>query len=198
MTTTKQLERMFKDGHYRRMYQELVSGRPEVQMGLDAEFARPVPLAAWGIIRLDELTQPHVPLYRRFLNVILTAQQSDGGWGDPLITALCLRALFCCQGQGSAIDQGIQYLASMQKTRGIWPREPIRRMPADPLVSAFVMLQIGGDEAFRSAVRFDDAVDWFAANEQALDPNTARLWSHAMSRCRLTHPRLRFAPLWAA
>src|SRR5688572_29850183 len=102
MMTIRQLERQFSQYQFRRLYQELVTGRPEAAAGLEVILSRTVPIAALGLIRLDELTQSHLPLYRRLLGVVLTSQQKDGGWGDPAVTALCVRALRCGGGQGQA------------------------------------------------------------------------------------------------
>ena len=90
---------------------------------------RAVPAAALSLIRLDELEQAHNPLSRKLLNVLLVGQELDGGWGDPLTTALCLRALLCGHGQGQAVQRALTYVATMQKAEGIWPKEPLRRMP---------------------------------------------------------------------
>jgi hypothetical protein len=138
-----------------------------------------------AIIRLDELAQSHVLLYSKLLKIVLTAQESDGGWGDPLTTAIALRALFTSRGQGLAIQRGLAYLAQMQKPDGIWPAEPLRRLPADPLVSAYILLQLGSDPRFRMAVRFTDAMDWFEENEPTLDSQARRLWDHAVIRCQM-------------
>ena len=54
MITIRHIERLFSEQQFRRLYHELISGRPEASAGLMAELARPVPLAALGIIRLDE------------------------------------------------------------------------------------------------------------------------------------------------
>jgi hypothetical protein len=198
MITIRQLERLFKEQQFRRLYHELMVGRPEAQAQLHAELGRVVPLAAMGMIRLDELTQAHTALYRRFLNVVLTAQQADGGWGDPVVTAVCLRALMCGGGEGAAVAAGLAHLASLQKSEGIWPREAFRRMPADALASTFILLELGDCADFRAAVRFDDAVDWFAINSAAMDPMAKMLWSHASVRCRLTAANARTSTLWAS
>jgi hypothetical protein len=160
-----------------------------------------VPVAALAIIRLDELTQAAHPLYRRLLNVILTAQQKDGGWGDLLVTALCLRALIAGNGSGVAISAGLAYLCNLQKSEGAWPHDPIRRLPADGYTTAFILHQLGEFSLFRSAVRFDDAITWFSQHHPELDGETRRLWQHAAMRCRLatTHrPAPLFAPRPAA
>ena len=64
-----------------------------------------------GMISLDELEQAHNPLSRKLLNVLLVGQERDGGWGDPLTTALYLRALLCGQGQGEAVQRALAYVS---------------------------------------------------------------------------------------
>src|SRR5688572_3608149 len=127
MITIRQIERLFNDQQWPRLYGELMANRPEAlslhqhpsataprvaliaidvqkcsklshifktqDEALAATLCRVVPISALAMIRLDELSQAHHPFYRRLLNVILTSQQSDGGWGDLLTTALCVRAL---------------------------------------------------------------------------------------------------------
>jgi hypothetical protein len=138
------------------------------------------------MIRLDELSQSNGPVYRRLLNVVLTSQQADGGWGDPMTTAMCIRALLCGGGDGSGVVRGLGYLASLQQPKGSWPREPLRRMPSDAFATVFILMQLGDRDSFRRAVRFDDTVAWMtqAGGAKQLDGETSRLWSHAALRCR--------------
>src|SRR4051812_10846813 len=103
MITIRQIERLFDAQQYRRLTAELLATRAEALAELQMALARAVPVAALGIIRMDELSQAHHGLYRRLLNVVLTAQDKDGGWGEPLTTALCLRALLCGNGNGPAV-----------------------------------------------------------------------------------------------
>jgi hypothetical protein len=196
MVTLRHVERLFSEQKHSKLYRELIAGRPEADSALEVVLARTVPVAALGIIRLDELNQSQSPLYRRLLNVVLTAQQADGGWDDPIVSALCLRALICGHGQGAAIERGLTYLASLQQPQATWPREPLRRMPPDALATAFILLQLGEFSLFRDALRFDDAVDWCAHNAPALDPITHKLWSHAAVRCRAHRHSAAFT-LWA-
>ena len=184
MVTVRQIERLWNAKSYRRLAMELLSARTEGAYRLESELGTSSGAAALGVIRLDELEQSHHPLNRKLLNVILLAQEADGGWGDPLRTALCLRALLCARGEGNAVERGMRYLAAMQKAEGVWPREPIRRMPADGFVSAFVMFELASAPRFREVVRIDDAVDWFATNEQSLEPDAKRLWEHTSLRYR--------------
>ena len=197
MTTLRQIERLFNAHQFRRLYAELMNGRVENAGGLAESLGHVVPVAALAMIRIDELSQGRAPLYRRLLNVVLTAQEKDGGWGDPLVTAVCVRALLCGQGQGAAIERGLHYLASLQKSEGIWPNEPIRRMGGSPLVSALMLLLLGDHVAFRDAVRFDDAIDWFFANGGAIEPEARRLWEHARARCRIVGSRRASSTLWS-
>jgi hypothetical protein len=185
MMTVRHIERLFQAKAYPQLLREMLAGRVENSSRLEGELPGSLPAAAMALVRLDELAQSHVPLYAKLLKIVLAAQESDGGWGDPLTTAICLRALFSGRGQGLAIQRGLSYLAQMQKPEGIWPNEPLRRLPADSFVSAYILLQLGSDARFRQTTRFTDAMDWFEANEQSLDPQTKRLWDHAAIRCQI-------------
>jgi hypothetical protein len=199
MITVRQIERLWQAKSYERLFRELLAARPEASLRMQLELGRSIPTAALAIIRLDELSQAYVPLYSQLIRTVLNDQHSDGGWGDPMTTAICLRALMCGQGHGVAIDRGLHYLANMQKPEGIWPNVPIRRMPADPYVSAFILLQLGNKRAFRQAVRFFDALNWFERNETQLDPDTRRIWDRASTRCEvnISERRVGRAALWS-
>jgi len=187
MMTVRHIEKLWTARKYELLFRDMLAGRPEASLRLEVEVSGFAPAAAMALIRLDELAQAHVPLYPKLLKAILAAQEGDGGWGDPMLTAICLRALMGGRGQGVAIDRGLFYLAQMQKEEGIWPKVPFRRMPADPFVSAFVLLQLGADDRFRHAVRFVDALNWFESHEHSLEPETRRLWDHASLRCQMNH-----------
>jgi hypothetical protein len=184
MITVRQIERAWSARTYEKLFRELAFGRAESVFRMDHDAARALPAAAMAVIRLDELSQSHVSLCGKLLRAVLAAQDADGGWGDAMITALCLRALSCSEGDGVAIQRGLAYLANLQKAEGIWPAVPLRRMPADALVSAFVLYELAGYERFRDAVRFEVAVHWFEQNEPKLDPRSADLWHRARHRCR--------------
>ncbi len=198
MFTIRQIERLWNSKQYRRLAVELLAGRAEGSYRLEAEFGRCVPAAALAIIRMDELTQSHHPLYRTLLNVLIVGQEADGGWGDLMTTALCIRALTCGDGQGVAVERGLVYLAQLQKSEGMWPEVPFRRMPGDAFVSAFVLFQLGETESFRRVARVADAVDWFTGNLATLDADTRRLWDRASAKCRTRRPRsAEAAGLWS-
>ncbi len=198
MFTIRQIERLWNAKQYRRLAVELLAGRAEASYRLEAEFARSVPAAALTLIRMDELAQSHHPLYRTLLNVLIVAQEPDGGWGDVMTTALCVRALMCGEGQGMAVERGLAYLGQLQKPEGTWPKVPFRRMPGDGFVSAFVLFELSETEPFRQAARVGDAVNWFGENLATLDPDTRRLWDRASAKCRTRRPRTaEAAGLWS-
>jgi hypothetical protein len=185
MQTVRHIERLWTNRKYEQLFRELIADRPESSFRLEIELATCTPAAAMAMIRLDELNQSHVPLYQKLVRSLVATQDADGGWGDPMATALCLRALMAGKGAGLAIERGLFYLATLQKPEGIWPRVPFRRMPAEPYVSAFVLYQLAEDDRFRAAVRFLDAVNWFESHESSLDVETRRLWDRASLRCQM-------------
>ena len=50
-----------------------------------------LPAAALAMIRMDELSQSANPLYQQLLRTLLNRQDEDGGWSDPMTTALALK-----------------------------------------------------------------------------------------------------------
>jgi len=186
MQTVRQIERLWNARQYGRLFRELIANRPESSFPLQIDAPTSAVTAAMAMIRLDELNQPHVPLYSTLVRAIIASQEKDGGWGDPIVTTLCLRALMLGQNTGGdAIAGGLRYLGDLQKTDGAWPREPFRRMPADAAVTAFVLHQLADDERFRAAVRFDEAMAWFDTSDAMLDAPTQALWQRAKLRCRV-------------
>ncbi|MGE5609606.1 MAG: hypothetical protein ACM359_10160 [Bacillota bacterium] len=177
MITLRQLERLWRAEEYGRLAEVLLENRPEATLRLRKELARAVPVAAMVIIRLDELNQAHAPFCGEMIRTVLAGQEADGGWGDPLVTAVCLHALMCGNGDGAAIERGLAYLASIQRNEGLWPRIPMRRMPADPFVSAFILYHLGQDPRFGQRIRLNEALGWFETyGGSELDLDTARLW----------------------
>lgn len=185
MVTVRQMERDWEARRYEKLLGGLAAARPEEAFAFDPEGGRAVPAAAMALVRLEELNQSHVPIYARLVRALLAAQSAnDGGWGDPAVTALCLRALMAGRGCGLAIERGLDYLAALQKTDGLWPAGPIRRMAADPVTSAFLLYQLGDKPAFRGAVRFDEAVEWFESRAKKLGSYVKEWWDLARMKCR--------------
>lgn len=191
MVTVRQIERDWDDRKYEKLLSNLVAARPEQAFQFDIAGGRAVPAAAVALVRLDELNQTHVPLYARLVRALLAAQSyNDGGWGDPAVTALCLRALLGIRGNGNgvSVERGMDYLADLQKDDGLWPAGPIRRMAADACTSAFILYQLADSPAFRDAVRFQDAVNWFELRADRTDADTRRWWRLARMKCTYPMP----------
>lgn len=197
MMTIRQIERFWNAKSYSRLSQELLAARQEALFQLDG-LDHPCFVAALAMIRMDEFSQSHVPLFSALVRTVVSAQERDGGWGDPATTALCVRALLVDRGEGIAIEAGLRYLATLQKEEGIWPNGPLRRMPADPGVSLFILYQLGDHPRFRQAVRFTDASAWFARNESMLSPECRNLCHWASLRWRVETPCSVEATLFAA
>jgi hypothetical protein len=176
MMTLRQIERLWQGKSYGQISRLMLEMRPEASVRLGLELAKAVPAAAMAVVRLDELSQGYTPFCGQLIRTILAAQEADGGWGELITTALCLRALGCASGEGAAIDAGLHYLANLQKADGLWPNVPLRRMPSDVYVSAFILYQLGDDPRFAQAVRLDDAIGWFEKHENELDEDARRLW----------------------
>lgn len=183
MVTVRQIERVWDAKDYGRLANDLLSVRVENSPRLGMELGRATPSAALALIRMDELSQGGSPAYRRLLGVLLKNQQADGGWGDVITTAVCLRALLCGGGNGQAVQRAVEYLRDLQKADGLWPGVPIRRAAGDTFVSAFVLLQVGDQPKFQAQVQVEQAVNWFLDHEEELDYETQRLWALAKVRC---------------
>ena len=188
MITLRQLQRLWQVKSFSRMSSLLLEMRAESSLRLAQEVARPLPLAALAIIRLDELSQAHTPFCAQMIRTILAAQEQDGGFGDALTSALCIRALSCCNGHGTAIDRGLKYLATLQKEDGSWPRIALRRFGGDAFITALVLYHLGENEKFIQATRAEAAFDWLSAQEPEMDPETTRVF-------RLVRMRLAQVPL---
>ena len=188
MITVRQLERLWHEKAFARMSALLLEMRPESSLRLAQELARPTAVAALCVIRLDELAQSHTPFCSRMIRAVLAAQELDGGFGDALSTALCIRALSCSAGHGPAIDRGLSYLGTLQKEDGSWPRIPLRRFPGDSFITALILYHLGENESFLHGTRANTAFDWLSAHESELDIETTRIF-------RTVRVRLAQAPL---
>jgi hypothetical protein len=184
MMTIRQIERLWTANSQEKLLDLLLRGRWEAAFGERLCGSPAITAAALGMIRLDELSQSDAPVFGMLLRAILATQESDGGWGDLPATAWSLKALLIDGGSGVAIERGLTYLGGLQQAEGIWSAIPIRRMPADPLVSAFILCQLGQSGRFRRRVRFAEAVDWFESNSGILDEEASALWGRAKLHCR--------------
>lgn len=197
MLTVRHMERFWNARKYAEVLDELIGPRIEALAAGELSHNPSLAAAALGLIRLNELHQSHAAVCPKLVRAIIAVQEADGGWGDVAITALCLRALALEDGHGQAIDRGMAYLAALQQPDGIWPKIPIRRMSADPLLSAFVLLQLGDDEKFRAAVNLEAARAWFERHRASLDSSARILWAHARLRGAVGVSGVRLEPIWS-
>jgi hypothetical protein len=176
------MERLFEARDFNRLVRDLLEYRPENSETMLRQLTGPTVAAALAVVRLDEFGQSHHVLSRRLINTLLVRQLADGSWGEPLVTALALRALLTANGQGSAIQRGMHWLASAQRDDGLWQSVRGERFPTDPFTSSAILYWLSEFEVFRLTVRFDDLVHWFDANDTQLDSATVRLWARSQPR----------------
>lgn len=184
MTTVRQMEKLWTAKSYQKLLRDMLALRVEGAFVLEAELNVAPASAAAALIRLSELGQSHVPLTTHLVRFLLASQHADGSWGDAMTTALCLRALMIGHGQGVAIERALAFLGNLQREDGLWPKIPIRRLPGDPLTSAFVLQQLGADPRFHEQVRAGDTLNWFEANARSLDDRARKQWTRATVRCQ--------------
>lgn len=183
MTVVRQLERDWDARRYRRILADLLASRVESAL-LPRLSAGPTgaAAAAIAIVRLDELDLPHVSLYSKLLCVLIAAQLPDGSWGDPAVTALCLRALLTCRGRGVAAEKALNHLAALQRADGSWPEAALRRLPGDAAATAFILLQLGDHPQFAAHCNIPTALTWLASSASLHDPVASRLAAAAQRR----------------
>ena len=90
MMTVRHIERLWDSKSYGKLMRDLWSLVRSREHRLETELSRGIPAAAMALIRLDE-RQSGVPGNRLLRTP--NDQHADGGWGDPMSTALRLRAL---------------------------------------------------------------------------------------------------------
>lgn len=195
MLTVRQIERLYTARDFSRLLHDLTSHRADALIRWDIQADRGVLAAAMSAARLDELSQAHHPFCGKMIQAVLRAQDADGGWGDPLATALCLRALLASKGDGQAVQRGLDYLSAVQQDEGSFPGGPFRRMPADGHVTSAVLYLLAEYPAFGEAVRVPDAADWLDRHRQALDDPTRVIWRHGKLRCRRQPLAVQAAPV---
>src|SRR3954462_14352955 len=104
MITVRQIQRLWDEKRYDRLITELLVARVESAVPVKSRLTGSTAAAALGLIRMEELNQAHHLLSQTLLRCILASQGNDGGWNDPMLCALCLRALQTSRGQGLAIE----------------------------------------------------------------------------------------------
>lgn len=189
MMTARQIEKWWMAREYVKLARQCLAGRAESVDSLRVALASPTAAAALALIRLDELGQS-TPVAAAMVRAVSAAQRDDGGWEEPILSAVCVRALLA---HGCHRDQsagGIASLARLQRDDGAWPRESFRRMPGDVCATAFILLQLVHDETFRAAVRVGDAVRWLREQQRSLVGDAVTLTRFALLRSSSRGPVL--------
>ena len=175
MITVRQIEKWWKAKDNARMLVGLCAGRSEVTAEVRSLLSGSVTAAAaLAVVRLDELMQGEREIARTLLKEIIAAQESDGGWIDPAVTSLAVRALACSGGCGSPIERGLAYLAALQRDDGLFPAEPLRRMPGDEHATAFVLINLAAAGQF-GLLRVEDALFALARTNLLTAPDRLRV-----------------------
>ncbi|HEX8915090.1 MAG TPA: hypothetical protein VF796_22250, partial [Humisphaera sp.] len=182
MITARQIDRLFHGKDFSRLLHDLTSHRADALVRWDARASRHTLAAAMSAIRLDELNFAAHPLSGKMIQVVLAAQEADGGWGDPVTTALCLRALLAGRGDGVAVERGLSYLANLQQEGGSFPAGPFRRMPADAHATAAVVYLLAEHTPAWAVVDLGGAADWVDAHPDEQDVATRVVARHALTR----------------
>ena len=185
MITVRQMERFLNARDYARILHDLTSQRADALIRWEAQASRHTLAAAMCVIRLDELNCAAHPLASKLIAAVLASQEADGGWGDALSTALCLRALLAGRGDGVAVDRGLAFLANLQQDEGAFPAGPFRRMPADSHASAAVLYLLAELPAAWGSIDLSATLSWLQCNAYALDTATRALLRHAALRCQV-------------
>lgn len=176
MLTHRQIDRLWEQQDYRRLFTGLSIGRSEFPAEVVSELAdHPVATAALAAMRLCELNQLNAPVFARLINFVITQRGQDLMWGSTMLTALCLRALAGCsslpQHTGETdFRESSEELARLQKDDGSFPAEPVRRLVGDPATTAFIVAVLGDEEPFADLFQLNDALQWLACNA----PSTLR------------------------
>ena len=181
MLTVKQIERWWQVQAFDRLIDELCVGRAEAVGGIRQLLTGAVAAAALAVIRLDELHQSHSQVSSKMIRYLIASQAPDGGWGDPVLTSLALRALSRGAGAGLSVERAIGRLGDLQRDDGQWPREPFKRFPSDPAVTAFVLFQLAETRTAAATTLIDITLDRvaFDLSDKQLAPLRRRV---AMNR----------------
>lgn len=185
MTTVRQIGGLWQEGQTGKLMAQLAQYRGDLPDWLAADLAgNPTAVAAVALIRLAELDQTHTPAAANLTRKLLADQLPDGGFGDTLVTALAVRALrlLIAPAAKSAAGRGLAHLTALQQDDGSFPREPLRRMPACPTTTAFVLVQLGADPVAAAQLRVEAALS--TLNHRKTDARQSQLAKLALLRTR--------------
>jgi hypothetical protein len=171
MTTVRQINGLLTEGHTGRLFGELCQYRSDVPPALMAELGgSALATAALAAIRLQELSQTQTPVSRNLIAKLVASQESNGGWGNTLVTAMATRALLNDPESRPAAIRGVVLLTQLQKDDGSLPREAVRRLPGDAIATAFVLVQLARSAEFANRFRLEAAVHTLTTARATIAP----------------------------
>lgn len=183
MTTIRQMQSLLSDGQHAKLLGELSQYRGDLPGELVAELGGSATVAvAMAAVRLQELNQSRTTLYRALLARLVGSQESNGGWGDVMTTALAVRALLGDATSKPAAVRGIQLIVGLQKDDGTLPRESLRRMPGDIPATAFVLAHLSRSNEFAHRFRVEAAIGSLTQARPLVSPAVQSLIKLAVQR----------------
>ena len=183
MTTVKQMDSLWTVGQGKKLFSELSKFRPDVPEFLTAELGgSAVATAALSMIRLQELSQTRTQLYRALFARLIATQESDGGWGDTIVTALAARSLLN-EPEGRSAGMGaIVLLANLQTPDGTFPRNTVRRLAGDTLTTAFVLAHLARLSEMANRFKIEAAIGALIQSRSTASPLLLPLIELALAR----------------
>ncbi|HMO25672.1 MAG TPA: hypothetical protein PKB10_05335 [Tepidisphaeraceae bacterium] len=189
MTTARQIQKLWQTHDYKRLARLCLEARADALEPVIPTLACPVGAAALALLRLTELSPFPTPMHAGLAQVLANHQHNDGGWGEPVLTAIAVRALLLADLQRDRASAGMANLGRLQRDDGLWPGGGTHRLPGDPVVTLFVLLQLGTESAFRFVTRIDRAIEAIDTHP-GLDAPSRRALAIARLRTRtpVIHP----------
>lgn len=149
---------------------------------------------ALALHRLVELTYGPTSLSREITSRLLEEQDASGSFGEEVATtAAAVSALGRVAAEHASLDaserqrivaareHALAFLAASQADDGLFTTNDDRTQQDRALTAAFVLACLAENDAFRTAVRFADLMNWFESHQNELEPATDRLWQLALA-----------------
>lgn len=198
MLTLHVIDRHFWAHRYDALLEAIVLNGLEIPLPVRARLSQtPASAVALALRRVLDLTYGPTTLSREMVRFLLDQQAEDGSFNaDPLATATVVAALVRWTQEtgstsaaidgttgsgvvGAAQQRAMDWLATHQDEDGLFRHADDRTQDDRAATAAYVLSILADDEAFRSAVRWADLLNWFEARFDELDESTHRLLSLA-------------------
>lgn len=154
----ERIETLWMNGNLQQLARELAERRTEWSVRAVDQVPVVPGAPALGILTLLEIgVSRKDPLVQEMGAALAAGQNCDGGWGDPGITALVLRALSLAELEQACYSRGLAYLSLAQDRGGAWSHRGERSHHE----TALVLTMLGDQPDFRSAVDVEQAIEWY-------------------------------------